>query len=947
MRIRFYGCLLALLTLFMSAGAASAQQSATGAITGRITDKATQAPIAGATVEAVTAMGRTVASVVTNANGEYRLRNLAPGNYAVVIAMVGYQTARAANVRVVAGQTSMAGTALTPGAFLLNPVVVTASRKQEKAIDAPAAVSVVPSRMIVERPVSTPVEHLRDTPGIDIITSGVQSTNVSVRGFNNIFSGSLHALTDNRIAGVPSLRVNLMHFVASNDDDVDHMEIVLGPGAALYGPNTADGVLHIITKSPIDFPATSASVAGGSQDLIHATARTAHKFNEQFGVKLSGQFFQATEWGYIDPVEAAERAKFSTPTTAAFFKADLMNAAGITSAEADRRIALIGNRDNDINRFSGELRADYRFSTTSSFIVNAGLSRIGNAIELTGLGASQVSDWKYGYAQARFNAGRLFMQGYVNASDAGDTYLLRNGAPITDKSKLWVAQIQHGLMMGTRQNFTYGADFIYTNPITEGTINGQYEDDDQTTEIGGYVQSETQLTPKLNLVLAGRVDNSTAIPDPVFSPRAGLVFKPVETQAFRLTFNRAFSTPSSLNQFLDLGSAIPDANAARLGYSVRVQGTGRDGFSFRQSNGGYLMRSPFTPAAAGGPRTLLPADAASFFAAAVQVVATQAAAGGQPLNPQLVQFLAGLRPTTADISTIFSHPATGQVGALAQLDLADVPPVRESISNTIEAGYKGVLGSRLLFGADVWFTRRENMVTALTLQTPLLLLNGAQTATYLVPRLTQFFQAAAGMPAAQAQATAQATATALAPNLAKVPVGVISSADIDANGAQLLATYYNVDDQLDLYGADFSMTALLNQLWSVTGSLSLVNKDVFETKKGEAVTLNAPKTHGSLSLAYRNQKSGFSSDVRARYNSKFPVRSGVYNGTLCIDGKEPGAEPCVDSYTIVDLSAAYRILRTGASIQLNITNLLDEDYRSFPGVPNIGRMAILRLKYDL
>ena len=73
----------------------------------------------------------------------------------------------------------------------------------------------------------------------------------------------------------------------------------------------------------------------------------------------------------------------------------------------------------------------------------------------------------------------------------------------------------------------------------------------------------------------------------------------------------------------------------------------------------------------------------------------------------------------------------------------------------------------------------------------------------------------------------------------------------------------------------------------------------------------------------------------------------MYNGTLCIQGTEPGAEKCVESYTIVDLAAGYRILLTGASLQLNITNLLDEDYRSFPGVPNIGRMAILRLKYEL
>ena len=53
------------------------------------------------------------------------------------------------------------------------------------------------------------------------------------------------------------------------------------------------------------------------------------------------------------------------------------------------------------------------------------------------------------------------------------------------------------------------------------------------------------------------------------------------------------------------------------------------------------------------------------------------------------------------------------------------------------------------------------------------------------------------------------------------------------------------------------------------------------------------------------------------------------------------------SFTLVDLNLGYRLPVTGATIQLNITNLFDEKYRSFVGTPDIGRMAIVRLKYDL
>ena len=171
----------------------------------------------------------------------------------------------------------------------------------------------------------------------------------------------------------------------------------------------------------------------------------------------------------------------------------------------------------------------------------------------------------------------------------------------------------------------------------------------------------------------------------------------------------------------------------------------------------------------------------------------------------------------------------------------------------------------------------------------------------------------------------------------------------------MLTTYYNVDDELDYYGADFTATYLLTEALSLGGSLSLVNDNVFETSRGdtdangltENITLNAPKTKGSVTGTYRNLDMGLSTELRVRFNDSFPVRSGVYNATLCIEPDLPGTEECVDSYTLLDLNASYEIpALAGAALQLSVNNLLDEEYRSFPGVPAVGRMAILRLNYS-
>jgi hypothetical protein len=398
----------------------------------------------------------------------------------------------------------------------------------------------------------------------------------------------------------------------------------------------------------------------------------------------------------------------------------------------------------------------------------------------------------------------------------------------------------------------------------------------------------------------------------------------------RVTYNRAFSTPSSLNQFLDLSSAIPDAGAARLGYSVRVQGTGTEGFSFG-TQGAYQMRSPFL----NGGLTTVAANAAAFWPAAVQVVAQQLQGTPNALPPQLVAALQA-HPASQQIGTTYRDLATGATGPLSGLVLPDVPPIRESTTSTLEVGYRGVIVNRLLLAGDVWWQKLENFVTPLTAQTPLLFLNRDQAIALVTGVLT-----AAGHP------QAVALGTQLGGGIAQVPVGVIASPEMHASGAQVLTTYYNVQDEIDIRGIDLAVTYLLTSNLSVGGTMSLVNEDVFTSQKGEKITLNAPKTKWTGSTAFRKPEWGFDTELRIRYNSEFPVRSGVYNGTDCIGGQEPGHEPCVDSYTLVDMNASYQLpgIR-GATLQLYAQNLLNEGYRSFPGVPTTRRMLLTRLKYN-
>ena len=88
-----------------------------------------------------------------------------------------------------------------------------------------------------------------------------------------------------------------------------------------------------------------------------------------------------------------------------------------------------------------------------------------------------------------------------------------------------------------------------------------------------------------------------------------------------------------------------------------------------------------------------------------------------------------------------------------------------------------------------------------------------------------------------------------------------------------------------------------------------------------------------------------------RYNDAFPVNSGVYIGTRCLnqpgDEENPLQEDCVESFTLFDLNLGYRLpMAPGTTVNVLVNNLLDDGYRPFPGSPTMGRMLIARIKYE-
>ena len=896
-----------------------------GTLTGTVTDVLTGLPVPLADIQILG--GGETRTLRTNEQGQYSV-GLPDGTYDLVVEeTLSYRDERFSNVRAPAGQTTTYDLGLTSRVFVLGGLTVTAERSLDGQPpgDSPQSVFVRNAREITERPTTQPADHFREIPAVDIITPGLQTQHVVVRGFNNIFSGALHMLTDYRLAGVPSLRVNLMHFIPSIEEDLDRVEVVLGPSSALYGPNTANGIVHFITKSPLDDQGTTVTLGGGERSVLQGALRSAWLLNDDFGFKISGQYMRGDEWNFVDQTEAAGRTSADADPAGCLLDKAVR---GLIPTDAQIACNRIGVRDFDVERWSLEARADYRFADDGTIVGTYGRNT-SSGIELTGLGAAQASEWVYEFFQARVRKGGFFAQAYYNTSDAGDSFLLRSGPPLVDQSTLLGVQAQYGFALADdRQEFTFGGDYFATRPDSRGTIYGSFEDIDDINELGGYLQSRTALSEQVDFIVAGRLDSHTLLPDDVFSTRAAFVFQPNEGHSLRLSYNRAFSTPTALNGFLDVSGGVLPPPLGLLGYTGRAFGSGLNGWSLQESPGTVRgMRSPFNPAAAGGAGELLTGDAATLWQMSINALE----ALGEIDAPTAGLLRTLPPPTNSAIERLLFDANTGLTTSLAGAVLPDLPPIDEAYTETFELGWTGLIAdSRLSITADVYYMRKNDFVSPLVVETPLLFLDGADVVTYLTPFV--------GAP----------TATALGAGVAMIPLGVVSSDQVGAQGADLIQSYRNVGD-FDLWGADFAFQASLTNQWTLGGTYSHMTDDYLEITGGAPIALNAPKDKGSLSLTFRDVLSGFNASGRVRFTSSFPAQSAVGQGTACITGGTGGVfeQNCVDNYAIFDLNAGYEVPNTAATIQLSVNNVLDTGYRSFPGVPKIGRLGIVRVRYEL
>ena len=274
-------------------------------IEGSVTETSTQ-PLPFVNVILKNPQGETISGTITDEFGAFSLSKIPIGNYILEFSFIGYETIQK---KITAGGLNpifdLGKIQMMPSAEALTEVQILA---KQAAVSADLAKKSFSLDENLAQAGGSVMDAMKTMPGVDVAKTGINQSNTVTRGFNNVFSGSLLVLTDHRYARLPSLRLNNYNLLPTTSLDIERIEVVLGPAAALYGPNSANGVMHIITTSPIDRPGSTMSLSGGNRGMAQGTFRQAWAFSDKVGLKVSGTYFRGNDFEYTDPVEAAASA---------------------------------------------------------------------------------------------------------------------------------------------------------------------------------------------------------------------------------------------------------------------------------------------------------------------------------------------------------------------------------------------------------------------------------------------------------------------------------------------------------------------------------------------------------------------------------------------------------------------------------------------------------------
>jgi outer membrane receptor protein involved in Fe transport len=285
------------LLLVLLPGISYAQLNGSYILSGKVNDDQGK-PLVGATVS----IKGTTNKTSTDTTGKFSLTTSAKLPYTLIFTAVGYQR-QEFNIK---NANSAVNITLTTQSLLVNEVVVTASRKEEKLLRSPVAIEKLSITALKQSPGPSFYDALENVKGVQMTTTSITLKVPNTRGFNSPNNFRFMQLVDGVDMQSATLGVPLGNAIGPTELDIASIEITPGAAAALYGTNAINGLSNLFTKDAFKYQGLSfyhrqgLNHVGkdrlGASSLTEDALRYAKAFNDKFAVKVNFSYMQGQDW---------------------------------------------------------------------------------------------------------------------------------------------------------------------------------------------------------------------------------------------------------------------------------------------------------------------------------------------------------------------------------------------------------------------------------------------------------------------------------------------------------------------------------------------------------------------------------------------------------------------------------------------------------------------------
>ena len=167
------------------------------------------------------------------------------------------------------------------------PVTTSVTGSPQRASDVPGSMIIVTADEIRRSGARDIPGVLRHVPGVDVLQWTNDAADVAVRGYNQAFSPRLLVLVNGRQVYSDFYTFTAWSTLPVELSDIRQIEIVMGPNSALFGFNAVGGVINILTYDPLYDDVNSATIRGGTQNLVQGSAIATFKLGKTAGLRVS------------------------------------------------------------------------------------------------------------------------------------------------------------------------------------------------------------------------------------------------------------------------------------------------------------------------------------------------------------------------------------------------------------------------------------------------------------------------------------------------------------------------------------------------------------------------------------------------------------------------------------------------------------------------------------